>query len=98
MADNAVKAASDYYKVVLENDRVRVLEYRGKPGDKTTKHHHSDLVAIPLSSGKFKLTTPEGQSFEIDLTPGEPVFAPAQDHVTENIGSTDGHVLLVELK
>ena len=91
-------AASDYYKVVLENDRVWMLAYSGKPGDKATMHHHPDLVGIPLSSGKFKITTPEGQSFEIKLTPGEPVFAPAQDHVTENIGSTDGHVLLVELK
>ena len=32
----------DEYKVVFENDRVRVLEYRDKPGDRTSPHHHPD--------------------------------------------------------
>jgi hypothetical protein len=35
MAQDPVQAASQNYKVLFENDRVRVLEYRSKPGEKT---------------------------------------------------------------
>jgi hypothetical protein len=35
----------DSYKVVFENDQVRVLEYNDKPGHLTTPHEHPDSVA-----------------------------------------------------
>ncbi len=40
----------DKYKVVFENDRVRVLEYRDEPGQKTSPHEHPDSVMLTLSS------------------------------------------------
>lgn len=36
----------DKYKVVLENERVRVLEYRDSPGQRTTPHYHSDYPSL----------------------------------------------------
>src|SRR5437867_13238007 len=39
----------DKYKVAFENDRVRVLEYRDSPGEKTSLHHLSDFVLCALS-------------------------------------------------
>ena len=42
MSEDAVKVAPNSYKSILENERVRVLEYRGKPGDKTAMHSHPD--------------------------------------------------------
>ena len=45
-AQDPAKADSDKYKVVLENERVRVLEYRDKPGDKTTMHAHPDFLVV----------------------------------------------------
>ena len=35
MADDAVSVAPHVYKVLLENDRVRVLDSRMKPGETT---------------------------------------------------------------
>lgn len=98
MPGDAVKVAPHAYKVVLENDRVRVLESRMKPGETTEMHSHPDLVACALSAAKFKFTLPDGQSMVIELNAGDAVFVGAVDHSTENIGSNDGHVLLVELK
>ena len=43
--EDAVKVAPHVYKVALENDRVRVLETRMKPGDKTSMHSHPAVVA-----------------------------------------------------
>jgi beta-alanine degradation protein BauB len=38
------------YRVVFENDRVRVLEYRDRPGDRTHPHGHPDSLMLTLSS------------------------------------------------
>src|SRR5689334_23279560 len=38
------------YRVVWENERVRVLEYRDAPGDATHLHAHPDTVMVTLSS------------------------------------------------
>ncbi|MEA2364964.1 MAG: hypothetical protein QOI32_476, partial [Thermoleophilaceae bacterium] len=45
----------DKYKLVFENDRVRVLEYRDAPGERTSPHHHPDSVMYTLSSFKRRL-------------------------------------------
>ncbi|HET8777422.1 MAG TPA: cytoplasmic protein, partial [Candidatus Limnocylindria bacterium] len=47
----------ELYRVVMENDRVRVLEYRDKPGDRTTPHGHPDSVMYTLSSFRRRLTS-----------------------------------------
>ena len=51
MPEDAVKVAPHAYKVVLENDKVRVLESRMKPGDKTEMHGHPALVAVAMGTG-----------------------------------------------
>jgi hypothetical protein len=40
----------DKYSVVLENERVRVLRYHDKPGDRTFPHYHPDYVLYAESS------------------------------------------------
>jgi beta-alanine degradation protein BauB len=32
-----VESNPDHYRVVMENERVRVLDYRDRPGDRTTR-------------------------------------------------------------
>jgi quercetin dioxygenase-like cupin family protein len=98
MAEDAVKVAPHAYKVLLENDRVRVLESRMKPGDRTEMHSHPALVAYAIQDGRFKFTFPDGASEEIELQAGQVIFSDAVTHSTENVGTTEGHVILVELK
>jgi hypothetical protein len=45
------KVATDAYKVVLENDQVRLLEVRAKPGTKIPMHAHSAYVAYAVTDG-----------------------------------------------
>jgi len=94
--DDPARTDPDKYKVVLENDRVRVLRYHDKPGDKTTAHHHPDSVLYALSTFRRRLTFPDGKTKELALTAGDVMWLPAQGHVGENIGTTDTEVLLVE--
>ena len=89
---------SDKYKVVLEDDRVRVLEYRDSPGERTSPHHHSDFVLCALSAFRRKFVLSDGREVVRDVRPGEVAWSKAQAHIGENVGSTDTHVLIVELK
>ena len=98
MSDDAIKAAPNIYKVVQENAKVRILDVRMKPGDKTEMHSHPAVVACAITGGKFKFTSPDGQSMEIELDSGTAMYMDAVEHATENVGTTDGHVILVELK
>jgi hypothetical protein len=92
-----VQTNPDHYKVVFENDRVRVLEYTDRPGDRTTPHEHPDSVMHTLSSFRRRLSS-GGQQRDVDMPAGMTGWLPAQRHSGENIGDTDTHVLFVELK
>ncbi len=98
IAQDPAKTDGDKYKVVLENERVRVLEYRDKPGDKTTMHQHPDFVLHALAPFKRKLTLPGGKVLMREFKPGDVMWSPAQQHIGENIGTTDTHVMIIELK
>jgi quercetin dioxygenase-like cupin family protein len=95
-AQDVVKVAPDKYKVLLENDRVRVLEYRAKPGDKTPMHSHPSYLIYSFTGGKAKFTAPDGKTTERDLKAGEVTWNNGETHATETMG--EAHVLLVELK
>ena len=87
----------DVYKVVFENERVRVLEYLDQPGHRTTPHRHPDSVMHTLSSFRRRLIG-DGQEREVDMPAGLTGWLPAQEHAGENIGDTATHVLFFELK
>lgn len=98
MTDDPTRTDPDKYKVIFENDRVRVLEYRDEPGQSTSPHRHPDSVMYTLSSFDRKLVGEDGQGREVTLEPGEVRWLDAQVHSGENVGSTPTHVLFVELK
>ena len=98
MAQDVVKVAPEAYKVLLENDRVRVLEYRLKPGAKEPMHSHPDYIVYALSSVKAKFTLPDGKTIEREIKTGETMFLEAETHALENVGTTEAHGLIIELK
>ena len=98
MSQDAAKVASESYKVLLENDRVRVLEYRIKPGKKDATHSHPDFLVYTFTAGKFKLTLPDGKTLDREANANEVSFTEAETHATENVGFTEAHGLLIELK
>lgn len=97
MNDDPVLTNPQLYRVVMENDRVRVLEYRDAPGDRTTPHSHPDSVMYTLSSFRRRLST-DGRQVEVEIPAGRASWLAAQRHSGENIGETETHVIFVELK
>jgi hypothetical protein len=97
MALDPVASNPDHYRVLFENDRVRVLEYTDSPGDRTVPHQHPDSVMYTLSSFDRRLGSTE-QTMDVHLDAGLVRWVGAQEHWGENTGQTPTHTLFVELK
>ena len=92
-----MNVASNVYKFLNENERVRVLEVIFKPGDKARVHHHPEHIVYVLKGGKLKLVS-EGKPQELELAAGSVVFLEEQNHEAENVGNTTIDLLVFELK
>ena len=92
-----LKVASNAYKFIMENDRVRVLEVNIGKGDKAAMHHHPDHVVYVLKGGKATLTS-NGKTDKLDLKKGQAFFMNAQNHETKNVGDSELDLLVIELK
>jgi beta-alanine degradation protein BauB len=97
-AQDPVHTDGDKYKVLRENDRVRVLEYRDEPGAKTHQHRHPAFVLYALNAFKRKLMLPDGKTMMREFKVGDVMVSEAQTHIGENVGTTSTHVIMVELK
>ena len=96
---DVLKSAANAYKLLLENEKVRTLDIRLKPGEKAPMHNHPGAhVVYVMNDAKFKLTFEDGKSGEFDLKAGQTLWMDAGSHATENIGTSEGHNLVVELK
>jgi quercetin dioxygenase-like cupin family protein len=93
-----VMVAGDVYKLLLENERVRVFDVRFKPGQKAVMHGHPDHVVYIVVDGLFKLSFPDGKSQEVPLKAGQAIFMAAGPHETTNLGTKEAHNLVIELK
>lgn len=93
-----VKLSPQLYNVRFENDRVRVLEYRAKPGEKEPMHSHPPGVVYVFSDSTMRITLPDGTIAEAPRKAGELYWRDFTTHAAENIGETESHALAVELK
>ena len=93
-----VKISPDYYKVLLDNEQVRVLEYRLKPGQKEGLHSHAAGIVYGFTESRTKSTSLDGKVTEGAGKAGDVFWRNPTTHMLENIGTTDVHALAVELK
>lgn len=103
---DAMTAAPDHHALLLENDKVRVLESLLGPGESTPVHTHrwpSAQYVIGLSdfvrrdgNGNVMLDTREAGSLPAAGT----VFwsLPLEPHSVTNVGDSDIRVISVEIK
>ena len=93
-----VEVSPSIYKVLLENDKVRVLEIHMKPGEVSSQHWHPAHVLYIFDDCKVKFSYPEGEPEELELKAGQTFWSDALTHEPENTGAVEAHALAVELK
>lgn len=97
-SDDPLKVAGATHKLLLDNDRVRVLEFRLKPKESTPSHHHRDGVLYVLSGGNITETLSDGKTNEVTLANGDVKWTDAKSHKVKNSGNTEVKMVIVELK
>jgi quercetin dioxygenase-like cupin family protein len=97
-AQDPVKTSPQYYKVLLENDQVRVLEYHLKPGEKEPMHSHPAGVVYVLSGATLKFSYPDGRTEAKAAATGETIWRDPVTHEVENSGKTEARAVAIDLK
>jgi quinol monooxygenase YgiN/quercetin dioxygenase-like cupin family protein len=86
------------YKVMIENDRVRVMDFKLRKGDAEEFHSHPAHVLYVLEGFKVMFKFPDGRTAIRETKKGDVLFSEAVTHSPTNIGDTDAHGILIELK
>lgn len=86
--------------VFIDNERVRVTEWRFAPGAATGWHRHAhDYVVVPLADGRLRLVGPGGQETVAELMLGVPYFREAGvEHDVVNANAFEFAFIETELK
>jgi len=93
-----VKVDPKHYKVLIDNDRVRVLRARYGPHEKSVMHEHPASVAVFMTDSHARFTLPDGTSQDSDTKARDVTWAPAGKHLPENLGDKPMEVIVIELK
>lgn len=83
----------------IDNERVRVTEWRFAPGATTGFHRHEyDYVVVPMTTGRLASTGPAGGSVA-ELVIGLPYFRLAGvEHDVRNVNTFEFVFVEIELK
>jgi quercetin dioxygenase-like cupin family protein len=91
-----VSVSPDMYKVLLENENVRVVQYTIDPGQRDQIHTHPPKVSYVLKGGTLRISLGD-TSFVSEDHPGETVFRGAVPrHYAANVGTTPVSIVLIE--
>jgi len=100
-AQDAAVTEPGAYRVVLENDRVRVLEFVSRPRTAVCgvwKHSAPAHLTVALSDARVRVTLENGQQIEATNKAGDVFWSEAETHAVENIGSGVMRALIIEIK
>ena len=87
------------FKLLLENDHVRVLRYTLPPGALDHWHTHPPRVGYVISGAKIRVTEADGSHEDYDEKTGETYWADVSAlHDTLNLDTKPYIALLVEVK
>ncbi len=94
-----IKVSPGNYRVLLENDHVRVLEMSLKAGESDEMHSHPSETVYFVRGSKVNIHLPEGGKAEADIPDGHVIWHEGWTHRVENVGtSIDIYAIIVESK
>lgn len=97
-AQDPVPMYPENYRILLENDHVRVLDFRLAKGAREDAHAHPAHVVYVLAPFRIRFTFPDGRTGMREAKAGDVLFSDPVVHASENVGESDAHGILVELK
>ena len=96
---DALTASPANFKLLLENEHVRVLEYTLEPGKKDEWHTHPAKSSYIVTGGKLKVYLENGDTILAEDKDGTAAWRDAVGkHYVENVGKTTVKIILTEIK
>lgn len=95
---DVMKVAPDSHDVIFEDEKIRVLKFHIKPGQKAEMHSHPKNVSYVLNSGHLRITTPDDIVKEVILTAGQTASSGPVSHRVENTGNSEVQTIQIELR
>ena len=92
---------TDTVKTVLENDKLKVVEYASTPGkDACGKgmHSHAPHLTIFLTDASVSVTTTDGRTEHYEFKAGVTLWTEADTHIAINKGTKLLRAYLLEIK
>src|SRR5215510_10581526 len=96
VAQDPTVVDAKHYKVMFENEQVRILKITYGPKEKSVMHEHPNAVAVFLTDGQIKFQLADGKSQDAAVKAGQAMFTPGGKHLPENVGEKAFEVVLVE--
>ena len=93
-----IRVAGDTHRVALENKFVRVLDVHLPAGKVEPRHRHPHGMSVYFTDWDVKVTPDGGQPEVRHRKAGTFAWSEAIVHRVENVGTTEGHILRIELK
>ena len=90
------KVAPKHCKILKEDAKVRVIDFKTKKGDKFPMHSHPAFVVYIVKAGKTRFTSEDGTTKEMASNDGEAQINEPVTHAQEHLD--DSHVIIVEWK
>jgi beta-alanine degradation protein BauB len=100
-AQDPVAVSPKSYRVMFENEKVRVLEYSNRPGLGPCgrgRHYHPAHLDVFLTQFTGKMTHEDGKVTTGTAKSGQVAWYEAEWHEVENVDKSASKVIMVELK
>jgi quercetin dioxygenase-like cupin family protein len=97
-AQDPAKIDPQHYKVLLDNQYMRILEVRQQPGDKSPMHSHPHHAVYALAGSTLKFTSANGKTKTVTMKTGQVVWRNAETHTVEIVSKTPSHALDIEIR
>lgn len=99
LAQDAAVASPNIYKVLSENDQVRILQGTYPPGETENWHGHPPYFIYAVDSGSIKVESENGESKVFELKSGMSTKSPhVGKHRGTNVGNAPLRLLIIEFK
>ncbi len=86
--------------ILIDNDKLRVTEWRFSPGAATGWHKHEmDYIVTPMTTGVLSIESSDGTATDVNLVSGQPYFREiGVEHDVINVNAFEFVFIETELK
>lgn len=97
-AAQSAKANGEAVRALLENNQIKVREWRLKPRERAGAQNYPNTFLYGLTDGALVFTPPGRTPYELAFKAGEALWLPAQATAVSNETDKEVRTLVVELK